>query len=256
MLGEHQVDLGTGPLHATDQSRDSDEDNDEESVQSILVIDHQDDDDWGVPFHVDVDLDHMNPSHLSLTHVRNYIKEAVNKHMPFSADEERLVKLMLLLRKKGATLDTVDEVMTWHLRETGVLKEWMRPSNTDQFISRKVMFTKLKKRCNAPRELFMKTEVMLPSIKRKVNVIHFDAKQRVIQLLTDPRLSDDDYLHHNNDPFGPPPSRDVDVLADINTGRSYIETHRAKVTNGNELLAPIILSGESCHCSGKINKQC
>ena len=240
-LSEHQGDLGTGPLHDTDHSHNSDDSEDEDVEQPVIIIEDQDNDDWGVPFDVEQDLDPTDQSHLCLIHARNYVKTAVNNYVPFSADEERVIKLMLMLRKKGATLDTVDEVMKWHLQETGVLKEWMRPSDTPQFISRQVMFKKLKARHNFPPQLFMKTEVKLPSIKTKVKVIHFDAKYRVMQLLTDPRLSDDDYLHHNNDPFGPPPSGDLDVLSDINTGKSYIETHKAMVTNSNELLVPIIL---------------
>ena len=49
------------------------------------------------------------------------------------------------------------------------------------------------------------------------------AKNLMIELLTDPRIVDDDYLFFGNYPLQPPPDT-LNYVGDLNTGRAYTET--------------------------------
>ena len=232
-------------MHDSDQSVDFSEQENDNDETFLDIVDYQDDDDWGIPVSVQEDLDLTNPAHVKLHQMRSCVKTTVQKHMPFTKNEKRIIALMLMLRKKGAPLDAVDEVMNWHLKETGAMKDWMRPSDCHDYVSRKVMLKKLKVRCGLTEQVFMKTRIKLPSAGANVDIIHFDARDRVVQLLTDPRFDDDDFLHFKNDPLAHPTIEDLDYIADINTGKSYIETHREKITKPNQMLVPIICYQDS-----------
>ena len=237
-------------MYDTDNSADSDEEQRDDDDLSVDIIVNQDDDSWGVPVSAeDDDLDIFKPSHVPLLQFRDYVRQAVKNYRPLSVNEQRLVNLMEMLRRKGAPLDTVDEVMEWHLKEIGALQGFMRPSDCPDYVSRQVLFERLKRRYNIPREYFMKTKVKLPHSKTMVNVIHFDARDLVVQLLTDPRLCDEDFLHFNDDPLAPPPEV-MDNLADINTGMNYRKTYKTKITKPNQMLCPII-----CYQDGTVTHQ-
>ena len=129
---------------------------------------------------------------------------------------------------------TVNEALEWHCKKIGVLKPWMRVSDMDTFISREVMFKRLRNRYNYPKKSYMITEAPLPSTegKAKVNVVHFDICNAVVRLLTDPRFWDQDFL-------AVPPAH-VDVIGEINTGRAYRSTHKTLITGPNQMLVPLL----------------
>ena len=54
-----------------------------------------------------------------------------------------------------------------------------------------------------------------------MNVIYQNARDLVVSLLTDPRLSDDDFLYLDDDPLKPPPEGGFTYIEDINTGKDY-----------------------------------
>ena len=67
-----------------------------------------------------------------------------------------------------------------------------------------------------------------------------DAQCVLQSLLTDPRISDEDYIFFNNDPFQPPPE-EVTAIKDLNTGQSYRQTHARLVQNRpNHILLPAL----------------
>ena len=71
----------------------------------------------------------------------------------------------------------------------------------------------------------MATEVPLPSAKgrAKINVVHFDVRDAVVKMLTDPRLSDEDFLHFNQDPLAAPPNH-VDSIGKNHTTCNLIHS--------------------------------
>ena len=122
--------------------------------------------------------------------------------------------------------------MKWHLQATN-------DNDPKHFISRAKLFKMLRKRYNLEDYQRM-TTITLPSSKAKVNLLWHDAKRNVVSLLTDPRFHDDDFLHFDKNPLAPPPDN-LNHLADINTGKSYIETYKQLITNpSKQMLFPII----------------
>ena len=170
----------------------------------------------------------------------NYVHHSIRNRMPFRKHERDAIRLMHRLRKTKASLDTYDDVMDWHHRAKGTLKRHMKLSSVPQFVSRKAMFKKLRKRCNLTEEFYgIKTNLMLPHSKAKVNIIHNDAKAVITSLLTDPRIRDQDYLFFDNNPLEGPPAN-LDYVSDINTGRAHKKTHRQLITKPNQVLLPVL----------------
>jgi hypothetical protein len=205
----------------------------EASIGSIL--DQQDDDSWGLgSFDFDDEPDDLEPADKMSHDFKQYVAEIVQHHKEMNIHQCRSVRLMHLLRRKGATLDTYDATMKWHLEESG-------DKNPHHFISRYKLIKFLKERYGIPKDFTKQKEITLPSSGARVNVIYFEAKYLVRSLLTDPRFGDDDWLHFNDDPLAPPPD-DLNYVADVNTGLSYTETYKKLITNpAKQMLVPIIL---------------
>ena len=235
---------GDDEVSAMDMDGSSDEDNDEmgwdvadgEAIPMVDVIAFQDDNSWGlgdsaghtIPLATPVGKDAK-----ALCEFREYIAGIRANAAEFTHYERTSVKLMHLLRKKGATLDTYDDVMKWHLEESG-------NDNPQAFISRHILLKKLAKRYNVSSDYLKERTIVLPSTGSKANIIYHDARENVVSLLTDPRFCDDDYLHFDHDPMAPPPT-DLDYIADLNTGESYLETYKKLITKpGKQMLVPII----------------
>ena len=121
--------------------------------------------------------------------------------------------------------------MAWHKKEMG---------QDEGFESRQTVINFLASRHNWPKELVKQSRILLPSSKVRVNIIHHEFEDMVASILTDPRFGDEDFLHFGNDPLAGPPD-DLDHIADINTGRCHIETHKKLITKpGRQMLVPIV----------------
>ena len=196
-----------------------------------------------------------------LQRFKNYVKFAEQNFLPFSPDEVMAINLLDTLRKKKATLDTYDAVMEWYFRLTGAIWGDQSVGQASGYISREKIMRKLacrynqvpainlkmnsdlrkegKKNLQAP-ELFLSTDLILPFSKAKVEVIHFNARELIMSMLTDPRFTDEDFLHFDDDPLAPPPD-DLDYIADINTGLAYTETYKKLIDRpGHQILVPIL----------------
>ena len=70
-------------------------------------------------------------------------------------------------------------------------------------------------------------------------------------LLTDPRITDDEYLFFNDNPFSRPPNNDNTVIGDINTGEAYRKSYNKYITKpGKQVLLPFIF-----YCDGTATGQ-
>lgn len=181
----------------------------------------------------------------------------------FDKNEQLAVTMLDGLRRKRATLDTYDTVLEIFYRHQGLISPTGSLGDAHGYISRKKMMHKLAVRYgiypqeriqeeldNKARGLrkvkmpsyYLEKPLVVPSSKAKVDVIKFDFRQELVALLTDPRFSDKDFLHHDNDPLAPPPAS-FDVVGDINTGLSYRETYQKLVVEtgkvGKAMLLPI-----------------
>jgi hypothetical protein len=95
----------------------------------------------------------------------------------------------------------------------------------NEYISAKRLHKTLIKHYNLQELLPKEREVFLPFCKETVSLTCHDARAQTIDLLTDPRLTDDSYLFFDDDPFlaGLPP--EMDTIGEINTGLVYRVTY-------------------------------
>jgi len=159
----------------------------------------------------------------------------------FTKKERTAIQLLSTLRKTKASLGTYEGVMQWHLINSGNLAEHQTVGDCPDYISRKKMFDLLKKRYNFDDSKYnLVKEITLPSSKAKAKIVLNDAQAAIQSLLTDPRITDDDYLFFDDNPFAPPPAK-IDTISDINTGLSYTETYNKLITNRQkQVLLPVL----------------
>ena len=170
-----------------------------------------------------------------------YADEAEQNRERFLPVERSSIKLMHLLLRKKAPLDTYQDVMRWHLQEQGLLGEREPIGTSPHYISREVLVQKLRKRYHMEHQYAKSTKISLPHAKSKVVMWRKDARDNVLSLLTDPRWEDDDWLFFENNPFKAPPE-DYPYLEDVNTGEAYRETYKRLITNKDrQILVPILL---------------
>ena len=209
---------------------DSDDDSEENNVQLGYESDSEDDE---MNFQV---------NNKELLKFRHYVRQAQIHNVRLRKQEVQAIKLLDILRKKRATLDTYDDIMEWHLREVGTITDQEGVGGAKkEFIGRKALMKRLAKRHNKnPKEIVPTSKLILPSSKAKVRIVVHQAQTLVVSLLTDPRLTDDDFLFFGDDPLAPPPN-EITQLGDINTGTSYLKSHRKLITKpGRQILVPII----------------
>ena len=163
---------------------------------------------------------------------------------PFPVPKLNAIKLMATLRKTKASLKTYETIMEWHLKANGQMHLHESVGSSKHFYSRESLFKELKKRYNMHNNYNNTTELLLPSSKANVNIVWTDAKMALQSLLTDPRIKAKDYLFFDEDPFKPPTN--LNYIADLNTGKAYIETYKKLITNPNKqilLPTPLYIDG-------------
>ena len=176
-----------------------------------------------------------------LNSVRSDYREYCARAQGFAPWTKRMKEAVALMRKLRATkasLETYDIVMEWHLRATGAIPEHMSAKKSPLFISRKAIFKFLRKRYNMDTGYNNITTIVLPSSANRAKIVWNRAHKVIQRLLTDPRIRTKDYLFWGNDPFAPPP-RKLNYIADLNTGKSYIDTWKALIKKpGKQILLP------------------
>ena len=161
---------------------------------------------------------------------------------PLEARDLTGVRLLRVLKSKKAALNSYNELFEWHLREIGALKEGdgMRSAeNRRLYIGREPLIKMLASRYGLTgMEPVVKT-VTLPSSKEVVKIPCNKAEDCMLQLLTDPRITDDHYHFFNDDPNAPPPE-DLDYVADIPTGDAFLDTYNVLCKGRKKQLLGVI----------------
>ena len=207
-------------------------------VDFDLALDSDDDSDIANDNELNMDWEPSQMDSTKLTTFRKYVAHATKHFAPFTEKERKAIRLLDMLRKKKCPLDTFDGVMEWHLRESGGLQYHQPLGDAFGYVSRKTLLKKLKNRYNRNEELVQSKTIILPHSGTKVDVIYKDARDCIVNLLTDPRFKYEDFLFFNDDPLAPPPDN-LQHIGDINTGLSYIETYKQRITNPNrQMLVP------------------
>ena len=154
------------------------------------------------------------------------------------------LELMGILDKEGVSLSLYNQLMDWHV-ENSYCKRCQRP--TQERLSDKDLFEHLRERHGMEDLMPYPVRTYLPYAGMHVDVPCHDAAAVIRDLLTDPRICDNDYLFFNNDPTqGPPP--EWDEVADINTGLAYRETYNRIIRDNpktkcgrHKVLMPVIM---------------
>ena len=175
-----------------------------------------------------------------LANFKNYVAGAPNL-APFTSQEVQAIKLMAVLRRTKASLDTYESVMEWHLKTVGALHEHESLSG---YLRREKIFDSLKQRHNMDKHFNKQSQIVLPSSKAKVTIVKTKASMAIQQLLTDPRIRASDYLFFDDDPFKPPQQNCK--IRDLNTGKAFCETYQKLITRPQQqvlLPTPFYIDG-------------
>ncbi len=149
-----------------------------------------------------------------------YIDRARKDFIGLSPEMQASIELMSLMNTCGGSATLYDEIMKWHATY----------HSQETILGADQLHTKLIARYNLGPTLPKERVVSLPNSKEKANLACHDAKAMLVDLLSDPRLCDDDYLFFDDDPMAGIPE-EFERVGDVNTGRAYRETY-------NQLIAP------------------
>ena len=160
------------------------------------------------------------------------------------------LQLMAILDKEGVSLALYNQLMDWHIENSTCNNCNM---NTQEKVKDKELFKHLRVRHGMEDLSPYLVRTYLPDAKTNIDIPCHDASAMLRDLLTDPRITDDDYLFFNNNPLaGPPP--DWDELTDINTGLAYRETYnriiapdpKSKCGQRTKVLLPVMMYMDGC----------
>ena len=171
---------------------------------------------------------------------RQYLQKA-RTFAPFQGGFANAISLLHTLRQQKCSLDSYESVSHWHFVANRDIRPHEKLSQAPNFWSRDKIYAKLRERYNRAEGYGNITEIVLPSNYTKARIVWNDAQMVIQSLLTDPRIMAKDYLFFDSDPFAPPPE-DLNYIADMNTGKCYIDTYNDLITNPQkQILVPTIL---------------
>ena len=168
---------------------------------------------------------------------RQYSEGFHDNYLPLTKEQESSIKLIDVIREK-APLGAFQDVMEWHLKETGKLRSHEKLGDAEGYQHRQTLMKWLFKRYNLTKMLPTIRKIRLPSSKAVVSIPLCNAKDCIVSLLTDPRFQDEDYLFFNNDPLSNPPENLLHV-GDLNTGNAYLKTYERRITKHNQVLLAV-----------------
>ncbi len=146
-----------------------------------------------------------------------YVAKAHLENGKLSKGIQACTELMDKMNRKGGSLAFYDEMIEWHVHYSD--------EKEANYVKAQKLHEILVERNGLKRTMPTETTVKLPHSKEVVNLAVYDVLKETVDLLTDPRIGDKDYLFFNNDPFAAPP--DVfDTIGDINTGLAYRESYK------------------------------
>ena len=165
---------------------------------------------------------------------------------PLARAEVTGIHLMEVLRQKKAPINAYPSLMDWHLREKGTIvgQQTLKDAGPAHFIGRKTLLARLARRYNLQDKGPVERVVKLPSSKEVVKIPIFDAEDKVVELLTNPRLMPEDVDLFDEDPLAPPPMN-LDYVGNLNTGSGFSSTYEALIDKANQQLlgTPFYIDG-------------
>lgn len=176
----------------------------------------------------------LPPDDSSRSKFSKYCENAEKNFAPLDEDHQAGIRLLDLLKRKKAPLDTYDEIMRWHLLDKKELLPGQHLGSCEGYISRHVLIKKLKERYNMMDKFPYVKEIILPFSRAKVRIVLTDFKDCIESLLTDPRLTDDDFVFVDDDPLAPPLENPT-YVAGAQTGKAYRQGYAKYVTKKGQM---------------------
>ena len=153
-----------------------------------------------------------------LSKFKDYVDWANGHHADLEPKYKAASELMLMMNLSGGSLGLFEKIMAWHVK-------W---ADCKKIVDPDDLHKTLKARYNMEKTDPYQVEVKLPCAGATINVVCHDATSMTVDLLTDPRLAQEDYTFPGNHPSGSPPE-EAPTLGEIHTGRAYRETYKALV---------------------------
>jgi hypothetical protein len=165
-----------------------------------------------------------------LASFQDYVAHSQQNRYQLPPEIEAGVSLFSILSNKRVPLCVYDAIYKWHTQNL----------QATEFVGRETLMNKLNERYNMERCRPFTRKVELPHSHARIDLVCHDMGSQIQSLLTDPRITDEDFLFHNDDPLSEPP-KEFRVIGDINTGLAYRKTHQALIQDpSKEVLLPII----------------
>lgn len=223
-----------------------------DDLRSAAMCD-SDDDDQGPPEVIHLGPNEDEDEEGPITEIRDqflrYIEDHHGNTVALNKNEKRSIRLLAAMRKKKVALNGYNEVMEWHLKESGLVRDHESAAASKHFIGREVMLDRLKERYNYKNKFPFQKRVKLPTSGAVVKITCHDVGYVIQQLLTDPRIQDSDYLFFDDDPRAPPPEN-ITKLKDLTTGTAFRDTHKIMINpEKGEQLFPLPVYIDGAHIS-------
>ena len=172
-----------------------------------------------------------------------YVADCQKNRWELSPNIQAGVSLFRVLSEKRVPLNVYDAIFQWHTENLEATK----------FVTRDTLLSTLSKRYNMDRCKPYTRKLELPHSKVHIDLVCHDMGSQIQSLLTDPRISDEDYLFFDNNPFEPPP-KEFRVIGDINTGQCYRKTYEKLIKDPTkEVLLPIIFYMDAANTGSEGN---
>jgi hypothetical protein len=180
----------------------------------------------------------MAENNIILDDFKGYCRHAHHNYVDLKSEYVAGIQLWDILdRHSGSIGDLYDQIFRWHISNLDALTH----------VTRDALMKRMSARYNLDGVKPKQTRVELPASKARVDLTWHNFKAQLVDLLVDPRITETDYLFHDNNPFSPPPVK-FECVNDINTGLSYRETYKQLIQpspvteNGRrKVLLPIIM---------------
>lgn len=171
---------------------------------------------------------------------RDYCRQA-QSFRPFTQEEVCAIRLLSTLKGKNTPMNAYESLMYWHLIETKKLHPWQKLGDYKPYISRESIIKKLTDRYNYGHLWPIQHLIELPVSGTRVRITCHNTLATIQRLLTDPRITPDDYLMFDNNPLAPPPEN-IEFVQDLNTGKAFLDTYARMINQeGREQLMPIVI---------------
>ena len=220
-----EIAFGMGGLMDEEEGA---EDDDSEGMPVLEESDSSDEEDEDEEGEAPPSMEEDGPITFVRDQFKAYAEEMGKMKHSFSPAEACSIRLLHLLQKKGAALNTYPELMQWHLRESHAMEDCDQLQDCRDYMSRERIMKRLKTRYNMRNKYPYRKKIKLPVSGTIIRMTLHHPGAVLQSLLTDPRIGDDDYCFFGDDPLAPPPASRVHV-GEMMTGSACRDTHKKRI---------------------------